>query len=358
MASDQSGLPRPSIEIDGRAVGPGEPVYVVAELSANHLGDRGRAVELVHAAAEAGADAIKLQTYTPDTITLDCDGEPFRIGAGTPWEGRRLYEIYGEASMPWEWQPELVETARKRDLHCFSSPFDPSAVAFLEQLDVPAYKIASFELVDSGLIEVAARTGKPLIMSTGMATLPEIEEAVAAARRGGASGIALLKCTSAYPSPADALHLRGIERLAEEFGLPVGLSDHTLDEAVVVAAVTLGACIVEKHFTLARADGGADSAFSLEPDELRSLVASIRLCEEALGEPRLAPTEAEEETRRFRRSLFVVADVAAGEKLTPENLRSVRPADGLAPKHLPEVLGRTAARDIARGTPLSWDLIR
>lgn len=358
MSGNESTGERAGLQIGARAIGPGHPVYVVAELSANHLNDRQRALDLVHAAADAGADAIKLQTYTPDTITLDCDDERFRIGAGTPWEGRRLYEIYGEAAMPWEWQAELFEAARSRGLQGFSSPFDPTAVAFLDALGVPAFKIASFELVDLPLIEAVARTGKPLLMSTGMATLDEIREAVAAARRAGARGIALLKCTSAYPSPPEALNLRGLQLLAAEFGLPVGLSDHTLDEAVVVAAVALGACIVEKHLTLSRADGGPDGAFSLEPVELRSLVDAIRLCEQGLGEARIGPGEAEKETRRFRRSLFVVADVAAGEELTERNVRSIRPADGLAPRHLAELLGRKAARDIARGTPLSWDLVR
>jgi len=346
------------IRIAGRAVGPDHPVYVVAELSANHLGDRERALALVHAAADAGADAVKLQTYTADTITLDCDGPAFRIGAGTPWEGRRLHEIYAEASTPWDWHAELMKAARERGLHAFSSPFDPTAVDFLEALDVPAYKIASFELVDAPLIERAARTGRPLILSTGMATEEEIGQALAAARRGGAREVALLKCTSAYPSPPEALHLRGLQRLAAAFGVPVGLSDHTLDEAVVVAAVALGACMVEKHLTLARADGGPDASFSLEPDELRSLVSAVRRCRTALGEPRLGPTEHERETRRFRRSLFVVADVAEGEPFSEANVRSVRPGDGLAPRHLPEVLGRRAARPVARGTPLSWDLVR
>ena len=346
-----------AFEIAGRKIGSGHPTYLIAELSANHLHDIERALAIVDAAAEAGADAIKLQTYTPDTLTIDADGESFRVGGGTPWEGRRLYELYGEAYMPWDWQPRLAERAQERGLHCFSSPFDPSAVDFLEKMDVPAYKIASFELVDTGLIEYAARTGKPLIMSTGMADEGEIADALAAAERGGAAGVALLKCTSAYPSPPDALHLRTLQGMSEAFGVPVGLSDHTLDDVAVISSVALGACIIEKHFTLARADGGPDGAFSLEPAEFRAMVDAVRRTEQALGEVRYGANEAEAETRRFRRSLFVVEDVAPGEAFTERNVRSIRPGAGLAPKHLPEVLGRRAARAATRGTPLSWDLV-
>jgi len=336
-------------------VGPGEPVFVVAELSANHLGSRKRALQLVEAAADAGVDAVKLQTYTADTLTLDCDGPRFRIGGGTPWEGERLYDIYTRAATPWEWHAELMEAARRRGLQAFSSPFDPSAVDFLEGLEVPAYKIASFELVDTPLIERAARTGRPLILSTGMASREEIAEALAAVERGGGREVALLKCTSAYPSPPEALHLRTLSALAADFGVPVGLSDHTLDEAVAVSAVALGACIVEKHLTLARGDGGPDAAFSLEPEELRRLVQTLRRTERALGEARYGATEAEAETRRFRRSLFVVADVAEGEELTAANVRSIRPGDGLPPRELERVLGRRATRALARGTPLAWE---
>lgn len=345
------------IRIAGRRIGRGHPVYVIAELSANHLGSRDRAAEIVRAAAGAGADAIKLQTYTPDTITLDADGEPFRIGAGTPWEGRRLHEIYGEAHMPWDWQPGLAALAQDLGLDCFSSVFDATSVAFLEKMQVPAYKIASFELVDTGLIECAARTGKPLILSTGMATLDEVRRAIDAAVGAGARELALLKCSSAYPSPPEVLNLRAIELLQREFGVPVGLSDHSLANEVVVASVALGACIVERHLTLSRADGGADASFSLEPVELRQMVDSIRLCQAALGEATFGPTQAEEEVRRFRRSLFVVRDIAAGEVFCEENLRSIRPGDGLAPHHLPAVLGRRAAQAIAKGTPLRWELL-
>ncbi|MBW2723239.1 MAG: pseudaminic acid synthase [Deltaproteobacteria bacterium] len=343
------------LRIGDRWIGPGHPVYIVAELSANHLNDFDRAMDLVRCAADAGADAIKLQTYTPDTITIDSDGAPFTIGPGTPWEGRRLHEVYAEASMPWDWQPKLADLARDLGLDCFSSPFDPSAVAFLEKMNVPAYKIASFELVDTGLIACAARTGKPLIMSTGMADREDIETALHAARAAGAQQIALLKCTSAYPCPPEDLNLRTLRGLQEDFDVVIGLSDHTLDDATVIAAVALGACIIERHFTLDRNDGGPDASFSLEPAEFRSMASAIRLTEKSLGEVRYQPTDAERETRRFRRSLFVVEDIAAGEPITTQNVRSIRPADGLAPKHLDDALGRPAARDLSRGTPLSFE---
>lgn len=346
-----------SFSIANRAVGPGHPTYIIAEMSANHLNDFGRAKAIVDAAAHARVDAIKLQTYRPDTITIDGEQPYFKIGAGTPWEGRGYYELYEEAHMAWDWQPRIAEYAHEIGLHCFSSPFDSTAVDFLEEMDVPAYKIASFEIVDIPLIEYVAATGKPVIMSTGMATEAEIETAVTAARGAGAGGIALLKCTSAYPAPPSALNLRTLSGLAERFEVPVGLSDHTLEDAVVVAAVTLGACIVEKHITLSRADGGPDSEFSLEPDEFRRTVDAVRLAEEALGSVQFGISEAEQASRKFRRSLFVVQDVAAGEVFSSENLRSIRPGDGLPPKHYREILGRRATQAIERGTPLHWDLV-
>lgn len=346
-----------SIQIGARRVGPGQPVYIVAELSANHLQSFERAAAIVRAAAAAGADAVKLQTYTADTITLDADGPLFRIGGATPWEGERLYEIYQRAHTPWSWQPRLMELAREHGIDCFSAPFDATAVDFLEKLGVRAFKIASFELIDLPLIERCARTGKPLILSTGMASAGEIEEAIAAARAAGTGGVALLKCTSAYPSPPEALKLRAIDELARRFDVPVGLSDHTLDLEVAVAAVALGACIVERHVTLRRADGGPDAAFSLEPEELAAMVKAIRFTERALGAAEIGPSDAEREMLRFRRSLFVVRDVAAGEPFTEDNVRSVRPGAGLAPKCLSEVIGRRAARDIPRGTPLARDHI-
>ena len=332
-------------------------MYVVAEMSANHSRNFEQAVRLVQAAKEAGADAVKLQTYTPDTITLRSDREYFRIGGGTLWDGRTLHDLYAEASMPWEWQPKLKKIADGLGLDLFSSAFDATAVDFLEQIGVPAHKVASFELVDLPLIEKMARTGKPLILSTGMATLEEIEEAVATARTAGASQIALLKCTSAYPSPPEEMDLRAIPDLAQRFQVPVGLSDHTLGISVPVAAVALGACIVEKHFTLSRSVPGPDSTFSLEPGEFKSMVQAARTAERALGKAQYGVHPAEEASRVFRRSLFVVEDTKAGERFTEINLRSIRPGNGLHTRHLREVLGHTATRDIARGTPLSWDMV-
>ena len=347
-----------TISINGRRIGAGHPVYVIAEVSANHNHDLGEAEKIIRAAKEAGADAIKLQTYTADTLTIDSDHEPFRVGKGTVWEGRTLYGLYQEAYTPWEWQPKLQQLANELGMDLFSSPFDASAVAFLERMNVPAHKIASFEIVDLPLIETVARTGKPIIISTGMATLAEIDEAVQTARNAGATEIALLKCTSAYPAPPDEMHLRTIPHLAEAFGVPVGLSDHTMGIATPVAAVALGACIVEKHLTLSRAVPGPDSAFSLEPHEFQATVEAIRAAEQALGRVHYGASERESASRAFRRSLFVVADVKAGEPFTSANVRSIRPGHGLHTRYLPEILGRHAARDIERGTPLSWELVR
>ncbi len=343
-----------SIEIGGRRIGPGEPAYIVAEMSANHGQSFDEAARILGAAKMSGADAVKLQTYTPDTLTLDSDREEFRIGAGTLWEGQNLYQLYGEAFTPWEWQPELKELAGELEIDLFSSPFDATAVEFLEEMGVPAYKIASFEIVDLALIRRVAETGKPIIMSTGMATRAEIEEAVETARGAGCEELALLKCTSAYPAPAEEMNLRTIPDLATTFGVPVGLSDHTLGIAVPIAAVALGAAIVEKHFTLSRAKPGPDSAFSLEPHEFKDMVAAIRTAEQALGEARYGASEREAASRVFRRSLFVVADVAAGEELGEHNVRSIRPGYGLPPRELPRVLGRRATRDLERGKPLEW----
>jgi N-acetylneuraminate synthase len=341
--------------IKGRSIGVGAPVYIIAEMSANHGQSFADAVKIVHAAADAGADAVKLQTYTADTLTIDSHQEHFRVGGGTLWDGRTLYDLYNEAFTPWEWQPRLKEVAESRGLDLFSSAFDPTAVDFLEAMDVPLHKVASFELVDLPLIEKMARTGKPLILSTGMASETEIAEAVEVARRAGAGGIALLKCTSAYPSPAEEMHLRTIPWLAERFGVAVGLSDHTMGIEVPVAAVALGACIIEKHFTLSRAAGGPDSAFSLEPAEFRQIVEAVRKVEKSVGTVQLGGAGAQEaRSRSFRRSLFVVKDVKAGEVLTDEHVRSIRPGHGLPPKYLGLVLGNRAARDLERGTPLAW----
>jgi|SRR5581483_3836592 len=340
-----------------RTIGPGEPVYIIAELSANHGQSFEKAVALVRAAREAGADAVKLQTYTPDTMTIRCDKECFRIGQGTIWTGRNLYDLYGEAYTPWEWQPRLCEIARELGLDLFSTPFDASAVEFLEKMNPPAYKIASFEMVDLELIRSVARTGRPMIMATGMCTLSEIEAALSVARGAGAAEMSLLKCSSAYPAPPEQMNLHTIPHLAKTFGVPAGLSDHTLGIVAPVAAVALGASLIEKHFTLSRADHGPDSAFSLEPAEFRSMVSAIRTAERALGRVSYGPTPAEVPSLLFRRSLFVVKDVRAGEALTSGNVRSIRPGHGLAPRHLPAVLGRRAACDIERGTPLAWPLL-
>lgn len=344
-------------QIGDRAIGTADsPVYVVAEMSANHNQDFDQAVRILHAAKEAGADALKLQTYTPDTLTIDCDREYFRIG-GTIWQGRTLYELYGEAYTPWDWQPKLKEIADDVGLDLFSTPFDHTAVEFLEAMGVPAYKVASFEIVDLPLVRRIAQTGKPMILSTGMATLAEIDEAVSTARSAGAQQIALLKCTSAYPAPPEEMNLRTIGHLSQAFGLPVGLSDHSLGIAVPVAAVAMGACIVEKHLALSRDVPGPDSAFSLEPHEFKAMVEAIREAESALGEVSYQVTDKESASRIFRRSLFVVHDVKAGEPFTTENVRSIRPGHGLHTRHLQQVLGRKAARDLTCGTPLAWDLI-
>ena len=345
------------LQIGSRWIGASAPVYIIAELSANHNQNFERAVRIIHAAKNAGADAVKLQTYTADTITLRSDKEYFRIAGGTLWDGRILHDLYQEASTPWEWQPKLKAIADELGMHLFSSAFDDSAVDFLEQMNVPAHKLASFELVDIGLIQKMARTGKPLIMSTGMASSEEISEAVQAARKAGASQIALLKCTSAYPAPPEEANLLTIPELARRFNCPAGLSDHTMGIAVPVAAVALGACIIEKHLCLSRADGGPDSAFSLEPEEFKAMVDAVRTAEKALGSPQFAPGKREANSLKFRRSLFVVENVKRGDLFTEQNVRSIRPTDGLHPRHLNEVLGQRAARDIARGTPLSWELV-
>jgi pseudaminic acid synthase len=346
-----------SITINGREIGPGQPVYIIAEMSANHNQDFDQAVEIIHAAKESGADAVKLQTYIPDTITLDYDNEYFRIGEGTIWRSQRLYDLYKKAYTPWEWQPKLKEIAEDLGLDLFSSPFDHTAVNFLKQMGVPAYKIASFELVDLALIRRVAQTGKPIIMSTGMATLAEIDEAVHTAREAGATQIVLLKCTSAYPAPPEEMNLRTIPHLSAAFQVPVGLSDHSLGIAVPVAAVALGACVVEKHFTLSRSVPGPDSSFSLEPEEFKAMVYAIRITEKAIGKVSYEITHEEAASRVFRRSLFVVKDMKAGEKFTEENVRSIRPGYGLSPRYLTSIIGRKSLKNLKMGTPLSWDLI-
>jgi pseudaminic acid synthase len=346
------------IRIGARSIGAGHPVYVIAELSANHNQNFDKAIRIIEAARDAGADAVKLQTYTADTITIRSNKEQFRIGGGTLWDGRSLYELYGEAYTPWDWQPRLKKAANDLGMDLFSSPFDATAVDFLEEMKVPAYKLASLELVDLPLIEKMASTGKPLIMSTGMATIEEIEEAVRTARHAGATQLALLKCTSAYPAPPEEMNLRTIPELTRRFNVPVGLSDHTTGITAPVAAIALGACIVEKHLTLSRSDPGPDSAFSLEPQEFKAMVDAVRIGEKALGEIHFGVSAKEASVLVFRRSLFVVQDMKRGEAFTAKNVRSIRPGHGLHTRHLAEVLGQKAARDIERGTPLSWDLVQ
>jgi pseudaminic acid synthase len=346
-----------SFTIGGRQIGAGQPVYVVAELSANHNHDFEQAVRLIQACKDSGADAVKVQTYTPDTITIRSDQEYFQIRGGTLWDGRTLHELYGEACMPWNWQPKLKQIADDLGLDFFSSAFDSTAVDFLESMRVPAYKVASCELVDIPLLQKMSRTGKPLIISTGMAAIEEIEEALETSRRAGAEEIALLRCTSAYPARPSEMNLRTIPELARRFEVPVGLSDHTMDIAVPVTAVALGACIIEKHFTLSRSSKGPDSAFSLEPAEFKAMVEAVRVAERALGEIHFGLTESERSSRVFRRSLFVVQDVRRGETFNETNVRSIRPGHGLHTRHLRQIVGKHASRDIERGTPLKWDLV-
>ncbi len=345
--------PATPFAIAGRSIGPGHPPYVIAELSANHGGDLDRARAIMAAAKEAGADAVKLQTYTADTITLDCDRPEFRLADG-PWKGRTLHDLYQEAHTPWDFHPDLFAIGAELGLAVFSTPFDPTAVDFLESLDAPAFKIASFEIVDLPLIRKVAATGKPIIMSTGMANLDEIGEAVAAAREAGCEQLALLHCVSGYPAPAEDCNLATIPHLAETFGVTAGLSDHTLGIAVPVAAVALGASLIEKHVTLARADGGPDAEFSLEPDELKAMIDGVHTAHAALGRVDYTLKGSERGNVTVRRSLYAVADIKAGESLTDRNIRSIRPGHGLPPKHLPSIIGRAALRDIPRGTPLDW----
>jgi len=345
------------IEI-GRSIGPGNDCYIIAELSANHNQSQDQALELVRCASQCGADAVKLQTYTADTLTLNSDNECFRVQGESIWKGQKLYELYQQAHTPWEWHEAIRDEAHREGLDFFSTPFDPSSIQLLEGLDVPAYKIASFELVDHDLIRRVAQTGKPVIMSTGMASLAEIEEAVDVFKSTGNQSLVLLKCTSSYPARPEEMNLSTMPHLAETFGVPVGLSDHTLGVAVPIAAVALGACVIEKHFTLSREVEGPDSKFSLEPDEFAQMVEAVRFSQKAVGKVNYRPSAHEESSKRFRRSLFVVQDIKAGELFNESNVRSIRPSDGLAPKFLPNVIGRQARVDISSGTPLCWGLIK
>ena len=346
------------LKIGDKKIGKDYQVFIIAEMSANHLQKFDNAVKIIKAAKEAGADAIKLQTYTPDTITINCDNEYFQIKQGTLWDGQSLYQLYKKAYTPWEWQPKLKEISESEGLICFSSVFDKTAVDFLEKINVPAYKIASFEITDIPLIEYVASKGKPVIISTGIATLSDIEEAVNACKRVGIEQIALLKCTSAYPAPLEEINLKTIQNLEDTFKTVVGLSDHTLGISVSIASVALGACIIEKHLTLDRKLGGPDAAFSLEPEEFKAMVKSVREVEKALGEVSYDLTEKMKKSRELSRSLFVVKDIKAGEIFTEENIRSIRPGYGLPPKYLKNILGKRATQDIKKGVALGWELIK
>ncbi len=344
------------ITIAGRPIGPDHPPYMIAEMSGNHNGDLSRALEIVVAAKEAGADAVKLQTYTADTITIDHNGPGFTV-AGTLWEGRTLHDLYDEAHTPWDWHKPIFDKARELGMPVFSSPFDFTAIDFLEDLGCPAYKIASFEAVDLPLIARAAATGKPVIVSTGLASRDEIAEAVTAAKQASGQDPAVLHCISTYPTDPENCNLRVIPAMIENFGIVVGFSDHTLGTAVAVSAVALGASIIEKHITLDRSDGGPDAAFSLEPVEFAAMVSDCNIAFAARGHGRFERPRAEDGLAVFRRSLYVVEDIASGEVLSAQNIRSIRPGYGLPPKHIEQLFGMTAARDLKRGTPLSWDLI-
>lgn len=342
------------ISIAGRKIGHDHPSFIIAELSANHNHDINRAKEIVKVAADCGADAIKLQTYTADTLTFDSNDEAFQV-SGTIWEGKNLYQLYQEAHLPWEWHAELLDYAKELGLIAFSTPFDFSAVEFLEGLDVPAYKIASSELVDIPLMRRVAQTGKPVILSTGMGDLAEIDEAVHTLRDNGCKELVILKCTAAYPAPIEEANLATIPHMRDLFNAVVGLSDHTPGSTAPVAATVLGSRVIEKHLTLRRADGGPDSEFSMEPEEFTDMVKAVRAVEKAVGEVTYAPTKKEMRSRDFRRSLFVVKDVEAGEVFTPENVRSIRPAVGLHTRYYDDVLGKPAKHDIKAGTPLGQE---
>lgn len=346
----------PIISISGQPIGPGHPPYVIAELSANHNGSLDTAFRIVEEARKAGADAVKLQTYTADTITLNCDSEAFRIRGGL-WDGRTLYDLYQEAHMPWDWHKPLFDHARRLGITLFSSPFDNAAVDLLEDLSAPAYKIASFEAVDLPLIKYVASTGKPMIISTGMADAEEIQEAIEAAREGGCKELAILHCVSGYPAPAEDYNLRTIPDMISRYGLVTGLSDHTLDNSTAIASVALGASIIEKHFTLNRHGGGPDDSFSLEPPELQALCAGARTAWSALGTINYGRKSSEQGNVQFRRSLYFVKDMVAGEVVTAECIRSVRPGFGLAPKHYQTILGARVVKDIKTFEPVDLSVL-
>lgn len=343
-----------SISINGRTVGDGSPAYIIAEMSANHAGSIERALEMIHVAKAAGADCVKIQTYTADTLTIDCHNEYFNIENGT-WQGENLYSLYQKAYTPWEWHERLRDEAAKVGIDFLSTPFDNTSVDFLEELGIGFYKIASFELVDIPLLEYIASKKKPIIMSTGMGTLEEIEEAVNAIYSVGNRQLAIMKCSSAYPARSEEMNLSTIIDMKKRFQIPVGLSDHSMGSFSAATAVAMGANIIEKHFCISRAIKNPDSSFSMEPDEFKAMVESVREVEKAMGKVIYGVSKQEESNARFRRSLFVVEDIKAGEALTPENIRSIRPAYGLKPKHYKEVLGKRAVRDLKRGTPLAFE---
>lgn len=345
------------IDISGFKINRNSSTFIIAELSANHGNDIDIAKKTIKAAKDAGANAIKTQTFTPDTITIDCETDYFKVKGGTIWDGKTLYELYSEGYMPWEWHKELMEYANELGIIFFSTPFDKTSVDFLEDLNVPAYKIASYEIVDIPLIEYAASKGKPMILSTGIATLSEIEEAVEACRRMNNENIILLKCTSSYPAKTEDANLKTIPNMKETFDVEVGLSDHTLGITVPVVSIALGAKVIEKHFILDKSIGGSDASFSLEPEEFKHMVSAIREAEKALGKVDYSMTESKKNNRLISRSLFIVKDIKAGETFTEENVRSIRPGYGMHTKHYDEILGLTAKTDIHKGTPLSWGLI-
>ncbi len=345
------------INIGNRTVGSENPAFIIAEISANHLQSYDKAVKLIKEVKKSGADAVKLQTYTPDTITIDCDNEYFQIKQGTIWDGTTLHKLYEKAYTPWQWQPKLKKIAEEEGLICFSSPFDKTAVDFLEDMKVPAYKIASFEITDIPFIEYVASKAKPVIISTGIARLGDIEEAIAACKRVGNEDIILLKCTSAYPSPLEDINLNTIPNMAETFDTIVGISDHTLGNTVSLGAVALGAKVVEKHFTLKRSEGGPDAAFSMEPQEFKAMIQGIRDMEKALGKVTYELTEKQIRSKEHSRSLFVVKDIKEGELFTEENVKSIRPGFGLPTKYISEIVGKRAKYDIKKGTPMEWKML-
>ncbi len=346
-----------NFKIGNKTIGEGAPAFIVAEISGNHNQDYNRAVEIIHAAKEAGADAVKLQTYTADTITIDCDDECFQINEGTIWDGTTLYKLYQEAYTPWEWQPRLKEEANKIGLECFSSPFDFTSVDFLEKMDVPAYKIASYEINDIPLIRKIAKLHKPMIFATGIAYPEDIERALSVCRQEGNEDIILLKCVSSYPTPYEAVNLNVIPTLAKTYDCLTGISDHTMGTIVSAGSIPLGSKMVEKHLTLKRSDGGPDSAFSMEPEEFKQMVKDIRILEKALGSSEYVLTDTQKLEHGGSRSLFVVKDIQEGEILTPENIRSIRPGNGLHTMYYEKVLGKKAKRFLKKGTPLAWELI-